>query len=93
MTTTVNNIEIDSKLIKTVSKIAKDENITKQKAITDLLRKGIEVKTKSKIPDYLIANKNRKPDPEGFNKLIGSIKTDKPVDVNKIIKEVRRGDI
>ena len=84
-------IKIEDKLLKNINTIAEKENTTKDKVINDMIKKGI--KTKTKIPGYLIANKNRNPDPEGFNKLIGSIKTDKPVDVNKIIKEVRRGDI
>ena len=89
MTTTVNNIEIAPELFKRINKLAEKENTT----INDVIEKGISKIEDEKItiPDHLIANKDTyNPDPERMKRMIGIIKTDKPVDVNKIIDEVRK---
>lgn len=87
MVTTAKKIEIDLELFKRINKIVEKENTT----INDVIEQGIEkIEKENKIPDHLIANKNRKPNPELTKELIGAIKTKKPVDVNKIIDEVRK---
>jgi len=89
MVTTAKKIEIDPKLFKTISKIAKKENTT----INDVIKQGIEKIEKEtiKIPDHLIMNKDTyNPDPERMKRMIGIIKTDKPVDVAKEISESRK---
>ena len=85
-------VEIDSKLAKDISEIVKEENISKSKVLSDAiktLKKELKDKNEPKIPEHLIANKNRKPDPKLTEELIGSIKLDKPIDVAKVIKESR----
>ena len=88
MVTTVEKIEIDTKLLKTIKGIAKKENTS----INDVIKQGIEkIEKEKEIPDHLIINKNTyNPNPERMRRMAGIIKTDKPVDVAKIIDEVRR---
>jgi len=94
MVTTVENIKIDSKLLKTIVEMAERENTTKAKILNKIIKKGIEhSQTRNKIPEYLITNKNRIPDPEGLDELIGII--DAPYedfDPVEAVREVRRGD-
>ena len=47
---------------------------------------------KAKIPNYLIANKNRKPDRNEFEKAIGMMKAPKGFDPVKAVKETRKGN-
>jgi len=55
------NIKPDS--LKAISKIAKKEGISENRALNDVIKTRIE-KSEAEIPDYLIANKNRKLNPE-----------------------------
>ena len=81
---------IKDNLLKRISKIAKDGKVTEEKVINEIMEKGIEVKTKNKIPEHLIANKDTyDPDSELTRELIGIIKTKKPFDTAKAIREVR----
>ena len=81
---------INSNLLKKISKIAKNEKISEEKAINEIIEKGINAKTKNKIPEHLILNKDTyNPDPEKSRKMIGIIKTDKPFDTAKAIREIR----
>jgi len=81
---------IKDNLLKMISKIAKDGKVTEEKVINEIMEKGIEVKTKNKIPEHLIANKDTyDPDSELTRELIGIIKTKKPFDTAKAIREVR----
>jgi len=90
MTTKVEKIEIDTELLKRINKLVEKENIN----INDVIKQGIEKienETKITIPEHLIANKDTyNPDPKLTRELIGAIKTKEPVDVSKIIDEVRR---
>lgn len=90
MTIETKEITIDSELLNKVSEIANLEGKTENKVLNELIEKAIEDKDKIKIPDHLIANKNRKPDPEKTRELIGIIKTKEPFDTAKAIDEVRR---
>ncbi|MBF4468241.1 MAG: hypothetical protein ISP01_02435 [Methanobrevibacter arboriphilus] len=81
---------INPNLLKKISKIAKNEKISEEEAINEIIKKGINAKTKNKIPEHLILNKNTyNPDPEKSRKMIGIIKTDKPFDTAKAIREIR----
>jgi hypothetical protein len=84
-------LKIEDRFLKTIKNMAKIENTTESKIINDLLEKGIEsTKTKNKIPDYLIANKNTyNPDSERIKEMIGIIETDEPFEVAKAIDEIR----
>jgi hypothetical protein len=88
MVTTVKEIEIDTELLKTIKRIAKDKNTS----INDVIKQGIEkIENENKILDHLIANKDTyNPDPERIMSMAGIIKTDKPVDVAKEISESRK---
>jgi len=70
-------INIKPDLMKAVSKIAKKEGISENKALNQVIEKGIE-KSKPKVPDYLIVNKNRKPNPERKKGMAGIVKDCKP---------------
>jgi len=77
-------------LLKEISEIAKDEKISEEKAINELIKKGIESKTKNKIPEHLIANKDTyDPDHKRLMSMSGIIKTDEPFDTTKAIRKVR----
>ncbi|KZX17536.1 hypothetical protein MBCUT_02110 [Methanobrevibacter cuticularis] len=81
---------IKPNLLKRISKIAKDEKITEEKAIKEIIEKGIEAKTKNKIPKHLIANKDTyDPDPERLMNMSGIIETDEPFDTAQAIRKVR----
>ncbi len=81
---------INPKLLKKISKIAKKEKITEEEAINEVIEKGIKVKTKNRIPEHLILNKDTyNPDHKRRMSFAGIIKTDKPFDTAKAIKEVR----
>lgn len=82
---------INPNLLKKISIIAKNEKITEEEAINEILEKGIKAKSKNKIPEHLILNKNTyNPDPKRSRKMIGIIKTDKPFDTAKAIMEIRK---
>lgn len=81
---------INPNLLKKISKIAKNEKISEEEAINEIIKKGINAKTKNKIPEHLILNKNTyNPYSEKSRKMIGIIKTDKPFDTAKAIREIR----
>lgn len=81
---------INPNLLKKISKIAKNEKISEEEAINEIIEKGINAKIKNKIPEHLILNKDTyNPDPEKSRKMIGIIKTDKPFDTAKAIREIR----
>ncbi|MCL2116213.1 MAG: hypothetical protein FWH29_08330 [Methanobrevibacter sp.] len=88
MSSGTNNIKPD--LLKAVSKIAKKEGISENQALNDIIEKGIE-KSEQKIPDYLIANKNRKPNSERKKRMAGIVKGCKPFNAVELVREVRRG--
>jgi len=91
MATKVEKIEIESDLLNKISRIAKDKNTTKNKIINDILKKEVE-KPKSKIPDYLIANKDTyDPDYKDNGELAGIIDYCEPFDAVKLIRDVREG--
>jgi len=85
--------DIKPDLLKSISKIAKREGISESKVLNEVLKIGIETKTKSKIPDYLIANKDTyNPDPQRLMNSAGFIKGSKPFSAIKLVEEMRRGD-
>jgi predicted transcriptional regulator len=90
--TVSNMIELDSKLFKSISKIAKKENTTETKLINQMLETAVENKTKeNKIPKHLLKNKDTyNPNHEKLMKSAGIIKTKKPFDTLKAIDEVKR---
>ena len=91
MATTTKKIEIDQKLLETISKIAKDENATEQEIMTKIIKKGIEnIQNKNKIPEHLLMNKDTyDPDPKRTEELIGIIELNEPFDSKKAIREIR----
>ena len=92
MSTAIRKIEFDKDLLKTINKLAKNENTTETQLIMDMIKKEVKNRTKNKIPDYLIANKDTyNPDPERFLGNAGFIKNVKPFDAVKLIREAREG--
>ncbi|MCL2114847.1 MAG: hypothetical protein FWH29_01325 [Methanobrevibacter sp.] len=90
MAVSINEIKPD--LLKNISKIAKREGVSETKVLNEVLKIGIEIKTKSKIPNFLIGNKDTyNPDPERLMGSAGFIKGYKPFDAMKLVEEMRRG--
>lgn len=83
-------ININPDLLKAISKIAKREGISENRALNNVIEKGIK-KSEVEIPEYLIANKNRKPDPERKKRMAGIVKGCKPFNAVELVREVRRG--
>ncbi|MGL6298913.1 MAG: hypothetical protein ACRC1M_07095 [Methanobacteriaceae archaeon] len=85
-------LNLDKNIMQTIKIIALNKETTQTKVINDLLKKAIESEDKiNTIPDYLIANKNRTPDEEGLNELIGSIKVPNGFNPVEAVKELRKG--
>jgi len=86
-------LSLDSDIIKTIKLVALNKGTTQTKIINEYLKQGLinepAINKKSKIPDYLIANKNRKPDPEKHEKMAGFIKNVEPFNAVELIKEAR----
>jgi len=86
-------LSLDKDIIKVIKLVALNKGITQTKIINEYLKRGLinepEINKKSKIPDYLIANKNRKPDHEKHEKMAGFIKNVEPFNAVELIKEAR----
>lgn len=85
-------LNLDKNIMKTIKIMALNKETTQTKVINDLLKKAIENEDKiNGIPDYLIANKNKIPDDEGLNELIGNIKVPKGFNPVESVNEIRKG--
>jgi len=90
MTIISKKIEIKAELLESISKIAKDENTTEKKILNQIIEEGIKNRTKNKLPEDLIINKETyNPDSKRSRELIGIIKTKEPFDTAKAIREIR----
>ena len=90
MTIKIEDIKPD--LLKKISKIAKNEKISEEKAINEIIEKGIETKTKNKIPEHLIANKdtyNSNPTKEELNSIVGIMEAPEGFNVVEAVNDVR----
>ena len=87
-------LNLDSDIIKTIKLVALNKGTTQTKIINEYLKQGLlnepEVNKKSKIPDYLIANKETY-DPNYNKNNAGLVKNVKPFDAVKLIRDVREG--
>jgi len=79
MVTTVEKIEIDPEIFKTISKIAKNENTTEKQLINDVLKK-----------EFANVKKNNSPD---FFDLVGKFTADKPFNAVEDLKKMRNGEL
>ena len=87
MVTKTENIKIDSKLLETISKIAKKENRTENKVLNDVIEKGIEKLENETINDKVErlalnterVNQNKKYEKTSITELIGMFETEKPI--------------
>ena len=91
-------VEIDSKLAKDISEIAKSENISEDKALNEALEIGVKTMKKEALFKELekkgakIANKDTyNPDPKKNREMAGFIKGVKPFNAVKLIREMREG--
>ena len=85
-------ITLDKNIFKSLKKIAIDREISQNQLMNDYIVKGLknEEKTKSKIPEHLILNKDTyNPDPERRRKFAGTIKYGKPFSAVELIREMR----
>ena len=83
---------IKPNLLKKINEIAKNEKISEEKAVNEIIEKGIEVKTKNKIPEHLIANKNTynpNPTKEELNSIVGIMEAPEGFDVVEAVNDVR----
>ena len=90
-------VEIDSKLAKDISKIAKEEDNSENKVLNDVLERGIKDLRKELFFKKLesrggkIANKNTcDPYNKDFKSLCGIIDTPKEFDAVKAVEESRK---
>lgn len=85
--------DINPHFLKKISEIAKNGGITEEEVINNIIENGIEVMRKNKLLENLIINKDTyNPDFKRSRKMIGIIKTDKPFDTAKAIREIRTMD-
>ena len=91
-------VEIDSKLAKDISEIAKSENISEDKALNEALEIGVETMKKEAFFKELerrgakIANKDTyNPNYNGMEKNAGFIKNCKSFDAVKLVRKMREG--
>ncbi|MDR0900198.1 MAG: hypothetical protein LBM26_00900 [Methanobrevibacter sp.] len=85
-------VSIKDDIYKTITKLAKKENTTETKVLEDIIEKGLR-NTESKIPDYLIGNKDTyDPNPERRLSFAGFIKGVKPFNAVELVREMRRGE-
>jgi len=83
---------LNPNLLKKISEMAKDKKITEDETMIELLERGIENKTKNKIPEHLIANKdtyNPNPTKEELNSIVGIIEAPEGFDVVEAVNDVR----
>jgi len=89
------SIELPTNTLIKIKAMAVKKGTTQNKIINELINKGFKStesetkEPKKKIPEYLIANKNRKPDPEKHEKMAGFIKNVEPFNAVELIKEAR----
>jgi len=87
-------ITLDKGIFKSLKKIAIDKEISQNQLMNDYIVAGLknEEKTKNKIPEHLILNKDTyNPDPERRKETIGIVKGCKPFSAVKLIREMREG--
>jgi hypothetical protein len=104
MKTVKTTLNIDSEIMKCIKLIALNKNKTQTEIVNKLLKQGIINETKINKEDTLEERINKNPKikfmksnitkkpTKSFEELIGSIKTDQPVNAVKLINEVRRGE-
>jgi hypothetical protein len=100
-------LNIDSEIMQKIKLIAVNKNTTQTEIVNKMLRQGVKNETEINKNDSLEERINKNPNlklikskhvldkddaKKSFEKLKGSIKTDKPVDAVKLIHEVRRGE-
>jgi hypothetical protein len=108
MVTVKTTVNIDSEIMQRIKLIAVNKNKTQTEIINKFLKQGVINETKINKNDTLEDRLNKNPNlklmkkskyvldkdnaRKSFEKLKGSIKTDKPINAVKIINEVRRGE-
>jgi len=85
--------KIKPNLLKAISEIAIEENIPEEQVLEDMIEKGIERRTKNKIPEELITNKDTyNPNPKKWMESAGMIKNCKPFNAAKLVRKLRQGE-
>jgi len=107
MATVKTTLNIDSEIMRKIKLIAINKNKTQTEIVNKMLQQGIINETEINENDTLEERINKNPNlklmkskyaldkddaRKSFEKLKGSIKTDKPVDAVKLVNEVRRGE-
>jgi ribosomal protein S8 len=107
MATVKTTLNIDSEIMRKIKLIAINKNKTQTEIVNKMLQQGVINETEINENDTLEERINKNPSlklmkskyafdkddaRKSFEKLKGSIKTDKPVNAVKLINEVRRGE-
>ena len=107
MPTVKTTLNIDSEIMQKIKLIAVNKNTTQTEIVNKMLRQGVKNETEINMNDSLEERINKNPNlklikskyvldkdeaRKSFEKLKGSIKTDKPVNAVKLLNEVRRGE-
>jgi hypothetical protein len=104
MATIKTTLNIDSEIMQKIKIMAVTKNKTQTEIVNKMLKQGLKNETKINNDDTLEERINKNPHlklmknpmikkpKKSFNELIGSIKTDEPVNAVKLVNEVRRGE-
>jgi len=107
MPTVKTTLNIDSEIMQKIKLIAVNKNTTQTEIVNKMLRQGVKNETEINKNDSLEERINKNPNlklikskyvldkdeaRKSFEKLKGSIKTDKPVNAVRLLNEVRRGE-
>ena len=107
MSTVKTTLNIDSEIMRKIKLIAVNKNKTQTEIVNKMLKQGVKNETEINKNDTLEERINKNPKlklikskyvldkddaRKSFEKLIGSIKTDKPVNAVDLINEMRRGE-
>lgn len=108
MSTVKTTLNIDSEIMQKIKLIAVNKNKTQTEIVNKFLKQGVMSETEINKDDTLEERINKTPNlklmkkskyvldkddaRKSFEKLKGSIKTDKPVNAVKLINEIRRGE-
>ena len=107
MPTVKTTLNIDSEIMQKIKLIAVNKNTTQTEIVNKMLRQGVKNETEINMNDSLEERINKNPNlklikskyvldkdeaRKSFEKLKGSIKTDKPVNAVRLLNEVRRGE-
>ena len=96
MSTTFKKREINTKLLKTISEIAKKQNISEKRVLNDAIEKGLEKIKNETVKDKVErlalntkrVNQNKRTKKTSIDELIGMFETEKPINPVEARKQI-----